>query len=111
MTTAKEVNPLLYAMRSKHLLSFDGQRWSIYRSSQEGQELGMRGQGQFGEVRGQGSGRSRIRIRWGQIFVIVIVVFLDFLLDLYILFYVYECIACMYVHHMHVVPAEGRRGN
>ncbi|XP_028625494.1 Z-DNA-binding protein 1 isoform X2 [Grammomys surdaster] len=39
MTTAKEVNPLLYTMRSKHLLSHDGQRWSIYRSSQEGQEL------------------------------------------------------------------------
>ncbi|XP_076786443.1 Z-DNA-binding protein 1 isoform X2 [Arvicanthis niloticus] len=43
MTTAKEVNPLLYTMRSKHLLSFDGQRWSIYHSSQEGQELAHSG--------------------------------------------------------------------
>ncbi|GAB1287277.1 Z-DNA-binding protein 1 [Apodemus speciosus] len=38
MTTAKEVNPLLYSMRSKHLLSYDGQTWRTYRSSQEGQE-------------------------------------------------------------------------
>lgn len=75
MKTAKEVNPHLYAMRNRHLLSYDGNTWMIYDSSRRGQELGMRGQSQFGEVRGQGgwprvklgsskfrSGRSKIRI-------------------------------------------------
>lgn len=57
MTTAKEVNPILYSMRNKHLLTVsDTQMWTIYRSSQEGQERGMRGQSRFGEVGGQGSG-------------------------------------------------------
>uniref|UniRef100_A0A8C6I6N3 Z-DNA-binding protein 1 n=1 Tax=Mus spicilegus TaxID=10103 RepID=A0A8C6I6N3_MUSSI len=39
MTTAKEVNPLLYSMRNKHLLSYDGQTWKIYHSRQEGQDI------------------------------------------------------------------------
>jgi hypothetical protein len=56
MTTAKEVNPLLYSMRNKHLLSYDGQTWKIYHSRQEGQDIGMTGQSQCGEVRDQGSG-------------------------------------------------------
>ncbi|XP_052040405.1 Z-DNA-binding protein 1 isoform X7 [Apodemus sylvaticus] len=43
MTTAKEVNPLLYSMRSKHLLSYDRQTWSIYRSGQEGQKIAQPG--------------------------------------------------------------------
>ncbi|XP_021050536.1 Z-DNA-binding protein 1 [Mus pahari] len=38
MTTAKEVNPVLYSMRNKHLLTYDKQMWKIYHSSQEGQE-------------------------------------------------------------------------
>lgn len=45
MNTAKEVNPDLYKMRSRHLLSYDGQAWMIYDSSQKGQRLvdsGMR---------------------------------------------------------------------
>ncbi|KAL1786467.1 Z-DNA-binding protein 1 [Sigmodon hispidus] len=39
MKTAKEVNPHLYNMRNRHLLSHDGQTWMIYGSSQKGQEL------------------------------------------------------------------------
>lgn len=55
MTTAKEVNPDLYKMRSRHLLSYDGQVWMIYDSSQKGQRLGMRGQTWLGGgVRGHG---------------------------------------------------------
>nr|XP_048297176.1 Z-DNA-binding protein 1 isoform X2 [Myodes glareolus] len=45
MNTAKEVNPDLYKMRSRHLLSYNGQAWMIYDSSQKGQRLvdsGMR---------------------------------------------------------------------
>uniref|UniRef100_A0A8C6I6U2 Z-DNA-binding protein 1 n=1 Tax=Mus spicilegus TaxID=10103 RepID=A0A8C6I6U2_MUSSI len=43
MTTAKEVNPLLYSMRNKHLLSYDGQTWKIYHSRQEGQDIAHSG--------------------------------------------------------------------
>lgn len=44
MTTAKEVNPLLYSMRNKHLLTVsDTQMWTIYRPSQEGQERACSG--------------------------------------------------------------------
>ncbi|EGW11008.1 Z-DNA-binding protein 1 [Cricetulus griseus] len=39
MKTAKEVNPHLYAMRNRHLLSYDGNTWMIYDSSRRGQEL------------------------------------------------------------------------
>lgn len=47
MTTAKEVNPILYSMRNKHLLTVsDTQMWTIYRSSQEGQERACSGVGQ-----------------------------------------------------------------
>ncbi|XP_031228768.1 Z-DNA-binding protein 1 isoform X2 [Mastomys coucha] len=42
-TTAKEVNPLLYSMKDKHLLSYDGKTWKIYRSSQESQEIARSG--------------------------------------------------------------------
>ncbi|MEJ1279174.1 prostate transmembrane protein androgen induced 1 [Cricetulus griseus] len=42
MKTAKEVNPHLYAMRNRHLLSYDGNTWMIYDSSRRGQELGPR---------------------------------------------------------------------
>lgn len=46
MTTAKEVNPLLYSMRNKHLLTVsDTQTWNIYRSSQEGQGQACSGVG------------------------------------------------------------------
>ncbi|XP_040588844.1 Z-DNA-binding protein 1 isoform X2 [Mesocricetus auratus] len=36
MNTAKEVNPHLYAMRSRHLLSYDGNTWMIYNSAHPG---------------------------------------------------------------------------
>ncbi|CAH6776706.1 Zbp1 [Phodopus roborovskii] len=39
MTTAKEVNPHLYAMRNRHILSCDENMWMIYDSSPKGQEL------------------------------------------------------------------------
>ncbi|XP_037061326.1 Z-DNA-binding protein 1 isoform X2 [Peromyscus leucopus] len=42
MKTAKEVNPHLYKMRDRHLLSYDGQTWMIYGPSQKSQELGPR---------------------------------------------------------------------
>nr|XP_048297178.1 Z-DNA-binding protein 1 isoform X3 [Myodes glareolus] len=41
MNTAKEVNPDLYKMRSRHLLSYNGQAWMIYDSSQK-VDSGMR---------------------------------------------------------------------
>ncbi|CAO2577464.1 Z-DNA-binding protein 1 [Lemmus lemmus] len=43
MNTAKEVNPHLYSMRSRHLLSYDGQAWMIYDSSRKGQGLAHSG--------------------------------------------------------------------
>ncbi|XP_052581485.1 Z-DNA-binding protein 1 isoform X1 [Peromyscus californicus insignis] len=43
MKTAKEVNPHLYKMRDRHLLSYDGQTWMIYGPSQKSQELARSG--------------------------------------------------------------------
>lgn len=64
MNTAKEVNPDLYKMRSRHLLSYDGQAWVIYDSNRKGQGLGMRGQNWLGGVRGQGSGVDGLGTGW-----------------------------------------------
>uniref|UniRef100_A0A8C8TKN8 Z-DNA-binding protein 1 n=1 Tax=Peromyscus maniculatus bairdii TaxID=230844 RepID=A0A8C8TKN8_PERMB len=43
MKTAKEVNPHLYKMKDRHLLSYDGQTWMIYGPSQKSQELAHSG--------------------------------------------------------------------
>lgn len=43
MKTAKEVNPHLYKMRDRHLLSYAGQTWMIYGPSQKSQELAHSG--------------------------------------------------------------------
>ncbi|KAL6033297.1 hypothetical protein STEG23_014945, partial [Scotinomys teguina] len=40
MKTTKEVNPHLYKMRERHLLSYDGQTWMIYDTSGKSQDLG-----------------------------------------------------------------------